>query len=244
MAPDNSGGAPGDAALADTTIRTLSPEARQVFREAQENIVQLNKSRLRALEELRNAKQKIAELEAKLEEAVTEAASASRQVAELQARTLSSASLLPTADDAEPAAAAAVSWAPQEEPAATAEPAAPVEPAAAVEPAAVAEPAPSEEGPSVTVVYSTGWQSAFLHYNADGKGWTQLPGERMGEGSGRYPGTKMLTLWNAHRVEFVITDGTSDWDHPNPYSEDGQTNYVADGPGVWRLKNGKLAKVE
>lgn len=47
------------AALSDSSLRSLSPEARQVFKEAQDNIVALNRSRLRALDELRNAKEKV-----------------------------------------------------------------------------------------------------------------------------------------------------------------------------------------
>ena len=52
-------------------------------------------------------------------------------------------------------------------------------------------------------------------------------------------------MQNANYLEFVLNDGQSDWDHPSPYGEDsGQKNYVASSPGIWRLKNGKLSKLE
>lgn len=202
-----------------------------MFKEAQENIFALNRSRLRALDELRHAKEKIGELESKLEEAVSEASSASRQVADFQARSLTSTTYeddisggtFVAAASAPPGAQALVAGSSMAEPA--------------------AEPSTSD-GPCVTVVYSTGWQSAFLHYNMDNKGWTAVPGKRMREGSARFPGAKMITV-PGYRLEFVINDGGADWDSPNPWGEEGRPkNYVADGPGIWRLKNGKLNKLE
>lgn len=43
-------------------------------------------------------------------------------------------------------------------------------------------------------------------------------------------------------MEFVINDGGSDWDKPNPY-DGGRSNYVVDAPGTYRLKNGKVARL-
>lgn len=49
-------------------------------------------------------------------------------------------------------------------------------PAAAPAPAPAAQPVPEPE-PLVTVLYETAWGTAFLHYNADGKG--ECPGLRL-----------------------------------------------------------------
>ena len=112
-----------------------------------------------------------------------EAVQASRQVAELQARTsLQQAAASPASvasfDDLSGFKAAV-----------------PTVAAAAATASAVIDEAPGPTpAPSVTVVYSTGWTSACLHYNADGNGWTAAPGARMQEGSGRFPGTKVFTV--------------------------------------------------
>ena len=41
------------------------------------------------------------------------------------------------------------------------------------------------------------------------------------------------------RLEFVINDGGSDWDKPGH----GASNYVAEEPGTYRVKSGKLTRL-
>ena len=53
----------------DHTPANLSPAALKIFQEAQQNILELNESRLRALEELEAAKARIKDLELRLETA-------------------------------------------------------------------------------------------------------------------------------------------------------------------------------
>jgi hypothetical protein len=43
-------------------------------------------------------------------------------------------------------------------------------------------------------------------------------------------------------MEFVINNGGSDWDKPNPYGG-GNSNYVITEPGTYRVKNGKLTRL-
>lgn len=129
------------------------------------------------------------------------------------------------------------------------------EPEAAPEPEASPAPAPPQEPPAaepsaptkgITILYETGWDHAFLHYNADGKGmscqvtapdiiatpttvffpagWTKVPGQKMDHGTGKWD-KKMVLQLDANRVEFVTTNG-HDWDSPDPYG--GNDNYRAD----------------
>ena len=79
-----------------------------MFREAQQSIMDLNHSRLAALEELQLARSRIAELEERLETAEAVAQDATAEVAEV----LAAEAALPEAEDEEePAAAAAVAGA-------------------------------------------------------------------------------------------------------------------------------------
>lgn len=94
----------------------------------------------------------------------------------------------------------------------------------------------------MTVVYETGWGSAYLHFNADGRGWTSPPGKKMDNGSQQFPDKKVLTV-PGQRMEFVINDGGNDWDKPNPWEGGGKGNYVIDSPGTYRIKNGKVTRL-
>lgn len=72
------------------------------------------------------------------------------------------------------------SWGqPEEEPAPAPTAVAEPEPEAAPQPEAAPAPAPPQEPPAaepstptkgITILYETGWDNAFLHFNADGKG--------------------------------------------------------------------------
>lgn len=47
----------------------------------------------------------------------------------------------------------------------------------------------------------------------------------------------------ARRLEFVINDGASGWDKPNPWDNNGKANYVIDSPGTYRVKNGRVTRL-
>ncbi|KAL4425297.1 hypothetical protein ABPG75_009313 [Micractinium tetrahymenae] len=226
----------------DGAIKSLSPEARRIFREAQDNIIELNKSRLRALDELKAARQKIAELEGKLEAAVAEASSATAQLQQLGPASSQRAAQAAAAGQpfsyAAPPARQAQQPAQQYQP-----PAQQYQHQQAAPPAQqpAQQPAP-ESGASITIVYETGWNNAHLHYNADGRGWTSSPGVRMENGNQQFPDKKVLTV-PGRRLEFVINDGGNDWDKPNPYGGSKLSNYVVEEPGVYRLRNGKVTRL-
>lgn len=90
----------------------------------------------------------------------------------------------------------------------------------------------------VTVLYESGWDTAYLHYNADGKGWTPVPGEAMEQGTGEHAHCKMFCLPNASYVEFVINNGGDRWDKP-VWAE----NYVVDGPGMYCVSDGDIQRL-
>jgi hypothetical protein len=47
------------------------------------------------------------------------------------------------------------------------------------------------------------------------------------------------------RLEFVLTNGEGKFDTPNPYGEAAlPPNYVIPEPGTWRLKSGRLERVQ
>lgn len=99
-------------------------------------------------------------------------------------------------------------------------------------------PAPREVT-NITIVYETGWEETFLHYNADGKGWTEVPGEKMQRGSGEFASAQMHVV-DAKRVEFVANNGGDNWDKPG----DGSEHYVIDEPGIYCVKLGKVERME
>lgn len=45
------------------------------------------------------------------------------------------------------------------------------------------------------------------------------------------------------KVEFVMTNGENDWDSPGRYT-DKPKNYEINGPGTYRLKSGKIEKLQ
>ncbi len=67
-------------------------------------------------------------------------------------------------------------------------------------------------------------------------GWTAPPGVRMFPGTN---GAKTVTL-EAATAEFLFNNGGSDWDHPGGGNNG---NYVAEGPGRYRLENGQLERL-
>ncbi|CAL8472077.1 g11619 [Coccomyxa elongata] len=98
----------------------------------------------------------------------------------------------------------------------------------------------AQQGPTITITYQTGWNRAFLHYNVDGKGWTQVPGEEMLPGTGDLAGLRVKQVVG-NRVEFVINNTEGGWDTPDPST--GSKNYVIDAPGRYHLKSGKIVQM-
>lgn len=108
--------------------------------------------------------------------------------------------------------------------------------------AAPPAPAQSQAAPpaTVTVLYQTGWENTYIHYQLDGGAWTQTPGVLMDT---LPDGSKSKTL-AGKKMEFVLTNGKNDWDTPNPYRDTNKpNNYRIDSPGVYRLKSGRVEKI-
>lgn len=110
---------------------------------------------------------------------------------------------------------------------------APAPVAAAAAPPAPAQGKPAAPATTITILYETGWNRAFLHYNGDRKGWTQVPGLLMD----RMEGPARAVTVTAQAMEFVLTNGDGKWDSP-----DGG-NYVITSPGRYSLTKGKINKV-
>eukprot|EP00727_Mastigamoeba_balamuthi_P001303 m51a1_g1117 hypothetical protein (851) ;mRNA; f:163061-166336 len=85
----------------------------------------------------------------------------------------------------------------------------------------------------VRLYYQTAWTAPHMHYNADGSGWTPVPGPLMtpsDNSSWPAPSWWMATI-AANQVTFVLTDGAGSWD------SNGGKNYAAAQPGVYTLKS-------
>ena len=55
---------------------------------------------------------------------------------------------------------------------------------------------------------------------------------------------RRCAVQSGNRLEFVINNGGSDWDKPNPYGSDkGPQNYVIDSPGTYRVKSGRVTRL-
>ena len=69
--------------------------------------------------------------------------------------------------------------------------------------------------------------------------WTELPGVQMESGSGNLAGHKVMQV-RGTRLEFVLNDGSGQWDTPDPYGAGQAKNYHINTPGTYKLKDGKL----
>ncbi|CAK0787804.1 hypothetical protein CVIRNUC_011026 [Coccomyxa viridis] len=172
----------------------------KVFAETQKNMMELNRSRLAALEEVRTLRERVSELDTKVKELEQDA---------YDGRRPSYNAAAPPLHD-EPGA-----YVPQ-------------------------DPPHGQGGPSIQLVYQSGWNRVFMHCNIDGKGWTELPGMELQ--NGQDPGVgRVIVLWGS-RVEFVMTNAEGSWDTPDPYSG-GKRNYVIEAPGRYHLKSGRLQQL-
>lgn len=98
---------------------------------------------------------------------------------------------------------------------------------------------------TVTIFYATGWSRPVLHYttNLDYGRWRQAPFHDADAHSKRW---KVITIpvahppTRTHAIEFVITDGSGQWDHPFG-RQDG--NYTIEDPGIYVLQKGLVETV-
>ena len=105
-------------------------------------------------------------------------------------------------------------------------------------------PPPATPTTTITLRYASGWRDVYAHYSADGGPWTAPPGAKLQPGGDADGGDRLLTV-PAARLEFVLTDGFA-WDTPDPYGAKGKggKNYIIQGPGAWRLKSGRLTRLD
>lgn len=103
---------------------------------------------------------------------------------------------------------------------------------------------PAPPAATITLRYASGWRDVYAHFSADGGTWTAPPGVKLVDGGESVGHDRLLTV-PATRLEFVLTDGFA-WDTPDPYGAKGKggKNYSIDGPGAWRLKSGRLTKLD
>lgn len=150
-----------DSDLADdSTLKRLSPMAKEVFKEAQENILALNRSRLKALEELKAAREKIAELERKLEEA-TQQVTALTTIEDVPT-SIVSFNGNNSSNGTATGGAVMYSFDTQN-------------PTQTSKGSTVGQPPASIQGHSspkstIVLLYETGWDEAYFHCNKDGTG--------------------------------------------------------------------------
>ncbi|GMH35832.1 hypothetical protein BSKO_03700 [Bryopsis sp. KO-2023] len=212
------------------TNERLSVDMKKFVQETQKNILELNKSRLRAIEEAGEERQKSQVKDAKIKDLMLKVAHLEAENSDLKDK-LDSAPSEPVVanqnnnsnhvnevevrqpNGAVPQEAAAASGSPVEK-----------------------EP-PVVKSKAITVHYATGWKEVFFHFNADNKGWSKSPGKKMEPGSRGH-----FISVDASVVEFVLTNGHNEWDRPNPYSSK-PTNYYLDTAGEYVLRSGRLHKV-
>jgi hypothetical protein len=105
---------------------------------------------------------------------------------------------------------------------------------------ASAPPAAAAPGPGTfDLYYSTPWVPAYLHYNADNRGWNSIPGTAMlPSANASYPAATWRFVEVAgNSVVFVTTDGNGHWDN------NGGRNYAVTSPGIYALDDGTLTTI-
>jgi len=190
-----------------------------MFKEAQQRIIDLNQSRLYALEELAEARAKIIDLEERLSTAEKDALGMTLQVAKEAAEIKKSRELPGT----------------ESEDAGTTRGAEEAEAAAdnlehdyddfEDDVKSVGEAATGV----ISILYETAWEPAFIHFNCpEHSSWTDSPGMKMK--TGELPNHKIFSI-TASSLEFVLNDGEYEWDKPSYDS-----NYFIGSPGSYILK--------
>ncbi|WZN65097.1 hypothetical protein HKI87_11g66540 [Chloropicon roscoffensis] len=210
----------------DIPDAAIPQDVLEMFKEAQQRIIDLNQSRLYALEELAEARAKIIDLEERLSTAEKDALGMTLQVAKEAAEIKKSRELPGT----------------ESEDAGTARGAEEAEAAAdnlehdyddfEDDVKSVGEAATGV----ISILYETAWEPAFIHFNCpEHSSWTDSPGMKMK--TGELPNHKIFSI-TASSLEFVLNDGEYEWDKPSYDS-----NYFIGSPGSYILKSGKLEKV-
>jgi len=84
---------------------------------------------------------------------------------------------------------------------------------------------------TITLFYATAWTSAYVHYNADGLGWTTAPGLALAASA--HPGYDTAIL-SANKVTLAFNNGSGTWDN------NGGANYTIAAPGTYTVINGAV----
>jgi len=93
----------------------------------------------------------------------------------------------------------------------------------------------------ITILAESEWSPPRLHCSEVKPGqplaWTSLPGLAMaGSRIEGFPGFWALRFPGARKLEFLLNDGYNNW------QKNGGANFVADGPGLFLLRDGKLRR--
>jgi len=218
----------------DVTDPAIPQDVLEMFKEAQQRIIDLNQSRLYALEELAEARAKIIDLEERLSQAEKDAFGVTMAVAQEAASLKQEAKR----EEVEKKVANGASGSPAGGEVA-------VEQAEQETEVFLSDYDDDDEGGGtpfeaatgvISILYETSWEPAFIHFNSpEQSGWTDSPGMKMK--TGELPNHKIFSI-TASNLEFVLNDGEYEWDKPSF-----DANYFIGSPGSYILKNGKLEKV-
>mmetsp|Transcript_30421 Transcript_30421/g.76681 ORF Transcript_30421/g.76681 Transcript_30421/m.76681 type:complete len:320 (-) Transcript_30421:3686-4645(-) len=271
-----SGRSPSDGSslmgeLAKKGKKNASPDVMKVFAKAQENMMMLNQSRLKALEDLQVARDTISDLKSQLQEANEELkilrASGDQMAAIEELRSqLQEANeeleLLKLADDQlttieglrsqlqkanteveQLKSAGSTTDMPAPTPSQPAPtPAAPAMTGAPGQASVAAPPTPEPPAESASTQYIN------LYYKT---GWRKAFIHCCVDGKSwtQVPGLKMTDdgeckkmVFKGSSMEFVVNNGGDNWDKLDPYSDSGPKNYSIKSPGTYYLASGVLKK--
>ena len=200
--------------------RSVPKEAMALFETAQDHMLTLNNSRLKALEELKISKKRIAELQVELDAAKEELAAAQAVAAQAGAAggLMMDQQQQQQQQQEAPASVSSFEAATQAMTEGTA--------SSGGDP-----PAPEAPANTITILYATGWHECFAHFNVDDKGWTDPPGWKMTQ-----EGDSKQLVVEGGNMEFCLNNGGSDWDSP-------PGNYTVTEPGTYRVSGGAIHKL-
>jgi len=195
---------------------SIPMDVMDMFKEAQQRILDLNQSRMHALEELAEARAKIIELEERLAQAERDAMANVHMLAEAVVQERGARGGEMELEEA----------------------------AVAVELEAAEEgPLDEEEGDvgsagtgTISILYETSWSPAYIHFVCPNGSWTEAPGMPMREGEMAH--NKIFSI-TAPSIEFVLNDGGEQWDKPTY-----DANYFIGSPGSYIINQGKIQKVK
>jgi hypothetical protein len=215
----------GSSSTSEFADASIPQDVLEMFKEAQQSIIDLNQGRLHALEELAEARAKIIDLEERLTQAEKDALGmtmgVAREAAELKADDVHA--LPPSVDEVGEEQADSTS-------------------SGGTSSADLGIGVPGTKVPFettagvISLLYETSWDPAYIHFNCpEQSSWTDSPGMKMK--AGELPNHKIFSI-SASNLEFVLNDGDCEWDKPSY-----EANYFIGSPGSYILKKGKLEKV-